>query len=192
MKEIEKFCIYRHIRLDTNEVFYIGIGNNKRPYSNNRRSLFWRKIIKKTSYEVQILKSDLTWEDAKELEIILVAFYGRKDLGLGPLCNLTNGGEGTTGWICTSETRSKISKSNLNKSRNKGNHHSLKTKQLMSDKKKGLYKLGNHPKAKKVVNIITNEIFSSVKELSLILNINYGTFKTQLQRNKNLNFKYYE
>jgi hypothetical protein len=24
--------VYRHVRLDTNEVFYIGIGNETRPY----------------------------------------------------------------------------------------------------------------------------------------------------------------
>ena len=44
--------IYRHIRLDTNEVFYVGIGNEKRPYTKHRRSGFWNNIVNKTEYEV--------------------------------------------------------------------------------------------------------------------------------------------
>jgi hypothetical protein len=34
---------------------------------------------------------------------------GRDDLGTGPLCNHTNGGDGTSGWICTDEMRVKKS-----------------------------------------------------------------------------------
>lgn len=36
---MNKFCVYCHIRPDKNEVFYIGRGDNKRPYSKKSRSL---------------------------------------------------------------------------------------------------------------------------------------------------------
>lgn len=29
-------CVYRHRRLDTNQVFYVGIGTKYRPFKKNR------------------------------------------------------------------------------------------------------------------------------------------------------------
>lgn len=89
--------VYRHIRLDKNEPFYIGIGKDatyKRAYqcSKTKRSEFWHNIAIK-GYEVEILMDNLTWEQACEKEIEFISIYGRKDLGQGTLVNLTNGGE---------------------------------------------------------------------------------------------------
>jgi hypothetical protein len=90
--------VYRHIRLDKNEPFYIGIGKDatyKRAYqsSKTKRSEFWHNIASK-GYEVEILMDDLTWEQACEKEKEFISIYGRKDLGTGILVNLTDGGEG--------------------------------------------------------------------------------------------------
>ena len=42
--------VYRHRRLDNNQIFYIGIGNKeKRAYIKTKRSKFWNKINNKTS-----------------------------------------------------------------------------------------------------------------------------------------------
>lgn len=89
--------IYRHIRIDKNEPFYIGIGSDKtykRAYqsSKTKRSEFWHNIASK-GYEVEILMDDLTWEQACEKEKEFISIYGRKDLGTGILVNLTDGGE---------------------------------------------------------------------------------------------------
>ena len=43
--------VYRHIRLDKNEPFYIGIGSdmtNKRANERARRSELWKKIVAKS------------------------------------------------------------------------------------------------------------------------------------------------
>ena len=101
--------VYRHIRLDTNLVFYIGYGNLDRPYSKKNRNKHWLNITNKTEYEVQILKSNLSIQDAKELEIILVDYYGRQNLGTGILVNLTDGGDGCDGLKHSDETKKKIS-----------------------------------------------------------------------------------
>jgi len=108
---MNKFCIYQHIRLDTNKVFYIGIGDIKRPYSKYQRNIYWKNITNKTDYEIQILKSDLCWEEACELEVILISYFGRKDLNEGLLCNMTDGGDG-----CKNLKHSKLSKSKMSKS----------------------------------------------------------------------------
>ena len=90
--------VYRHRRLDTFEVFYIGIGKTeKRAYSKKNRNKWWKNIILKTEYSVEIIIEDISWKEAQEVEVLLISEYGRRDLGLGNLVNLTNGGEGTQG-----------------------------------------------------------------------------------------------
>jgi hypothetical protein len=91
-EELDMAIVYRHRRLDTNEIFYVGIGKKEsRAYQKRSRNQFWKNIIDKTNYEVEIIARDLSYNDACELEILLIREYGRRDLGLGNLVNLTDG-----------------------------------------------------------------------------------------------------
>jgi hypothetical protein len=112
--------LYRHIRLDKNEPFYIGIGTDieyKRAYNFYNRSNHWKNIINKTQYEVEILLDDLTWEEACQKEIEFITLYGRKDLNKGTLVNLTDGGEGFLGYKHTQNAKDVISQKLLGKSK---------------------------------------------------------------------------
>jgi len=105
--------VYRHIRLDKNEPFYIGIGSDityKRANEKARRNNIWKKIVAKSDYEIEILFDDITYDEAKLKEIEFINLYGRLDLGNGTLANLTDGGDGTIN--PSQETRDKISKVN--------------------------------------------------------------------------------
>jgi hypothetical protein len=107
--------LYRHIRLDKYEPFYIGIGSDedfKRAYDKNNRNTHWRNIVNKTAYEVEIVMEGLSWEEACKKEIEFIKLYGRSDLKLGTLCNLTEGGEGVLGMTHSQETKNKISQDN--------------------------------------------------------------------------------
>lgn len=99
------YYLYRHIRLDKNIPFYIGIGtmNNKkslckttyyRAHSFKQRNNFWKHIVNKTEFRVEILFETDDFNIIKEKEKEFINLYGRKDLGLGTLVNLTDGGEG--------------------------------------------------------------------------------------------------
>jgi len=103
--------LYRHIRLDKNEPFYIGIGSDiDGKYSrahNKMRSIHWKRIVSKTDYEVEIMLDDLTWEEACKKEKEFIKLYGRKDLKEGTLVNMTDGGDGHIN--PTEETRKKLS-----------------------------------------------------------------------------------
>ena len=102
--------VYRHRRLDTFKVFYIGIGKTeKRAYSKKNRNKWWKNIILKTEYSVEIIIEDISWKEAQEVEVLLISEYGRRDLGLGNLVNLTNGGEGTQGIIVSDTTKQNMS-----------------------------------------------------------------------------------
>jgi hypothetical protein len=123
--------LYRHIRLDKNEPFYIGIGNTERRATRtDSRNPFWKNIAKK-GYRVDILFDDLTWEEACEKEKEFIKLYGRKDLGTGTLVNMTDGGDGTINILVSDETKQKLREINLGKS------HSEETKQKMSESRKG-------------------------------------------------------
>lgn len=103
--------VYRHIRLDKNEPFYIGIGSDdkgkySRAYWVGGRTKHWRNIVNKAGYEVEIILDNLSWEEANIKEMEFIKLYGRKQVG-GVLCNLTDGGDGTKGMIVSEETRIK-------------------------------------------------------------------------------------
>jgi hypothetical protein len=101
--------VYRHIRLDKNEPFYIGIGSDeeyKRANTNTRRNKHWVNISK-FGYEVDILFDGLTWDEACVKEKEFISLYGRKDKNKGSLCNLTDGGDGCLGRIVTFSEESK-------------------------------------------------------------------------------------
>lgn len=114
---MEDTVVYRHRTLDTHEVFYVGIGSLKRAYEKGikRRSIFWNRVVDKHNYYVEILKTNLCWEEACELEQLLIEEYGRRDLGTGYLVNMTNGGEGTRGVIRSLEYIEGLRKRNLNR-----------------------------------------------------------------------------
>lgn len=92
--------VYTYTRLDKNEIFYVGIGSDskyKRAKNLSLRTDYFKKIINKSEYKLDIVFDDLTREEACLKEIELIALYGRKDLGIGTLINFTDGGEGRKG-----------------------------------------------------------------------------------------------
>jgi len=119
-----RYYLYRHIRQDTNKVFYIGIGSKcklhnsfksftheySRAFSHKHRNKHWENIVSKTIYDIDILFETNDINVLKEKEIEFIALYGRKDLGKGTLCNLTDGGDGGFGYVASKETKDKISK----------------------------------------------------------------------------------
>jgi len=168
-------CTYAHYKPD-NTIFYIGIGNAKRPYDFQKRSNYWKNIVAKYGKpNVQILAEWDTAEEAKQHEIVLIDCF--KSMGY-QLANLTNGGDGCNGYRHTEEHKQKMSdrfkgdKNPMfgmvgNKNPNYGN--GLKIAR------------GNHPLAIKVK--YNNQIFDCIKDLADYLNKPYKTLYNQIYRN---------
>lgn len=126
--------LYRHIRLDKNEPFYIGISkkdttNYERAYNFDcrHRNIHWVNIFNKTEIEVEILFENITYEFAKIKEIEFIKLYGRAIDG-GTLANLTKGGDGVLGF-----KNPKLSERNK-LGVWKGKKHTEETKKIMSIK----------------------------------------------------------
>lgn len=103
------FCVYLHITNDTKEVFYVGKGLKHRPYKLCGRNKFWHNVVRKHGFVVEIVKENITEEQAMLLEQELIRKYGRRNLGTGSLVNLTDGGEGVSGKIFSVGERKAIS-----------------------------------------------------------------------------------
>lgn len=100
------WIVYRHIRLDKNMPFYIGIGKCKtRHTSTHNRNKEWYRITAKTEWYADILFEGLSREEAAAKEKEFIKLYGRKSYKKGPLCNITSGGQGGIGTVPTVEQR---------------------------------------------------------------------------------------
>jgi hypothetical protein len=145
--------IYKHIRPDTNEVFYIGIGvDRRRINSNQSRNRFWVNIVKKYGIIKEIFEDNLTWHDAINREKFWIDFYGRKNNNTGILCNMTDGGEGSYGRLVNEETKKKISESH------KGKKISEEHKKKISEGNKGKIKPKPIGFSEKMRSIVTGRI----------------------------------
>lgn len=170
-----KYYLYRHIRLDTNDVFYIGIGTkiNKEFYSNHKqefyrayrksdRNNFWNNIVNKTEYEIEIILESDNYEFVKEKEIEFIKLYGKKISNNGTLVNITDGGEGVSGTIISKEHRKKISDANKEKIPwNKNMKMSEEHKRILSEAHLGI---GNKIKGKSYEEVYGIERAKEIKE----------------------------
>jgi hypothetical protein len=169
--------VYRHLK-PCGEVFYIGIGvSKKRAYSKYGRNKHWINTINKYGYEVQILITDIEYELAKEIEVDLISFYGRKDLDKGTLVNMTDGGEGATNINAEEKQKKKIRLIDYNK-HNK-DYSFTQNESYKSNMRNSCLGKNN----KKIIDLETKVIFESLRKAAELNNISY-TMLSQMLNNK--------
>ncbi len=102
--------VYRHFKADDpTECFYVGIGHRKQRHCEHYgRNSFWHNVVKLHGFISEVVASRLDQESAMDLEKLLITEYGRRNIGSGPLVNLTDGGEGNVGWNPSESTRTKM------------------------------------------------------------------------------------
>ena len=102
---MDHYYVYRYDCPIRKEPIYIGKGHGRRAYDHLRRTqkkhpftarLLW---LQKQNAEpiISFLHTDLSDGEALALESFYILKLGRKDLGEGPLLNMTDGGEGPSG-----------------------------------------------------------------------------------------------
>lgn len=138
---MKNYYNYTHFRPDKNEIFYVGVGTrtktdfkyNKYTRANSKylRSDFWKAIVLlNPDYKIEIVYESDSYEEVLSKEKELISLYGRRDLKTGTLCNLTDGGEGTCGFIFSDELREEWSKLAKERAKyGKDNHSSKKVYQ---------------------------------------------------------------
>ena len=212
--EEKRSYVYRHRRLDTKEVFCIGKGSTdlkflksnsdkkkyKRAYSKKSRNTWWKNIVTKYDYEIEIISKTLTEDEANELEEFLISLYKRKDCCGGSLVNLTDGGEGLLGYIMSDEQKQGISIRNSGEN-NKwfkipselhpmfgrkgkdcpffGKKHNQDTIDIMRKPHLTVRGENNH-KSKIVLHTLTGIFYNCIREAAEVFGIKYSTLKSNL------------
>ena len=107
------FYVYEHWRPDRGECFYVGKGRGRRANIMDRRNKHHKAIQEKLArlgmcVEVKIVGHNLSEDEAFELEKKRIALWRSENCDLA---NMTDGGEGTSGYkqVRTPEWRAKIS-----------------------------------------------------------------------------------
>ena len=98
--------VYQHLKADTGEIFYVGKGMGRRAFDKFHRSNYWKRIEAKHGVRVEFIKQAITELESIQLEIQTIYTYRRAGLDL---INMTDGGDGTTGYSHTEDHRKKMS-----------------------------------------------------------------------------------
>lgn len=94
------YYTYAYLREDRTP-YYIGKGKGRRAYKRHNV-----KVPPKD--RILFLKKNLTEEEALRHEVYMIAVFGRKNNNTGILRNLTDGGEGPSGYVFTPDDRNKV------------------------------------------------------------------------------------
>jgi hypothetical protein len=117
-KDSRVFYVYAYLRNKDSSggkkgtPYYVGKGKEKRAYRDSGRK---GAPTPKDKNCVIFLEQGLTEQEALNLEMYYIGLYGRIDIGTGILRNLTDGGDGATGWSPSQETRDKMSQAKTGK-----------------------------------------------------------------------------
>ena len=106
------YYVYAYVRKNGTP-YYIGKGKENRAWTSHTFN------IPKNPAQIVILESNLTEVGAFALERRLIRWHGRKDLGTGILRNMTDGGEGTSGYCHTESTKRLLASQQLGKPKSK-------------------------------------------------------------------------
>ena len=148
-KDERRFYVYAYLRSKDSKhgkkltPYYVGKGQGNRAFSPYQR----RIPTPKDKAFIAFIQEGLTEREAFDLERYCIAAYGRIDTNTGILLNLTDGGEGPSGFRFSDELKARMSivqRSSMTQERKDkisraklGQKHSLKTREKMSESRRG-------------------------------------------------------
>lgn len=95
------YYTYAHYTADKSRLFYIGKGKKNRMFCKDGRSAFWKNIVAKHGLHVELLATWPSESDAFTHEKFLISCLQ----DVSDLCNLTEGGEGCSGYQWTEQQK---------------------------------------------------------------------------------------
>lgn len=134
MQDQKPFYVYVHRRATDGRVFYVGKGKGGRAWWHYDRNQRWNRTVAKYGFTAHIVMRFDREECAFSFERALIKHYGRENL-----CNMTDGGDGVSGYVFTDDVKERMSKSHSGEKHHMfGKKHSDKSidRMIMSTDKK--------------------------------------------------------
>ncbi len=130
------FIVYAHVRRDTGKIFYVGKGTNHRLKQRSNRNPHWHHIVNKSGgFDVVILRDGMTEGDALAFEIAEIKRLRESGVAL---CNMTDGGDGISGYKFPPEALARMSLCRKGRpAPNKGKSPSQEAREKMRQAKLG-------------------------------------------------------
>lgn len=167
------FYVYKWFVIDTNEVFYIGKGKDRRAQRVTGRNKYFLEYYNNYNCDYEIIKYFEEENDAFNYEKELIAYYQSINQAKA---NIDKGGKGGHHFAMTEELKAYLSQCTK--------EHSAEISKRMIEKNP----MHNPLIAKKVADknrkplIINDKEYSSIGEASKILNIPYQTIYTWCEK----------
>lgn len=100
------FYTYIHRRNDTGAIFYVGKGRGRRAYDVRSRNTYWKNVVGKAGHSVEMLITGVDEELAFFIETEAIDLYRMRGI---KLVNLTDGGDGASGYSHSESTKQSMS-----------------------------------------------------------------------------------
>ena len=200
---------YTYVHCDqTGKPFYVGKGKGTRAWSHRGRNKWWKNIAEKRGLNVKFLAKDVDEELAFLCEQEAISIFKMRG---EVLCNMTDGGEGSSGLVQSDQVKEKLRMERAGKKRPEisgDNHYYAKNpdkKALMSERlskrnsemrgeKHPLYGKkrpdvalalsgGKNINARRVYVEELNKEFDTIADAAIALNISYSGMKYRLKKN---------
>jgi len=173
------FYTYIHRTADTNEVFYVGKGKNKRASDKNNRNVWWHRKVNKHGYIVEIVAYWPTETEALQHEFFLIQCFEAMNITLTNIFkalgkernnkkvspeSCKNYSKGRKKWWAAMSPEEKLNRVEILRKANLGRTLSDERKKALS-----VFRTGRpNPKAcKPVLCVTTGEFFKSVSEAAI-------------------------
>jgi hypothetical protein len=180
MNNSRNYLVYLHLNPENHQVFYVGIGTEKRPYQTVSRNKIWKAYVQKHGTpRIEIFCDHLTKEEAFQMEVELIHVFGRRSFEeRGQLVNIALGGSGIRGHVAWNKGKKMSEEMRMKRSeymKQAEGHITEAGRKVLSQKMLGDSNPMSNPEIARRVAISQSKKVYQYSMDGVLIDIHYGT-----------------